>query len=87
LHVGAHSSAPSGRKPRSLGSLIAGFKGITSKRINDARGTPGDPVWQRNYFERVIRNEGELQRIREYIAINPGRWADDQENPANAARW
>jgi len=44
--------------------------------------TPGVPPWQRNYYEHVIRNEEELQRIREYIQTNPLRWELDQENPA-----
>jgi hypothetical protein len=38
-------------------------------------------VWQRNYYEHVIRNENELARIREYIANNPAQWALDRENP------
>jgi hypothetical protein len=39
------------------------------------------PVWQRNYYEHVIRNERELERIREYVATNPLKWALDRENP------
>ena len=39
------------------------------------------PVWQRNYHERVIRNERELNAIRQYIQDNPARWAEDAENP------
>ena len=38
-------------------------------------------LWQRNYFERIIRNEGELQAIRNYILDNPRKWAEDKENP------
>jgi REP element-mobilizing transposase RayT len=41
-------------------------------------------MWQRNYFERVIRNEHELARAREYIVSNPLKWALDTENPQNA---
>jgi putative transposase len=41
------------------------------------RGTPGLPVWQRGYHERIIRTEGELERIRQYIFDNPARWPDD----------
>ena len=69
------------RQPRSLGALIGGFKSSVSKRINEMRRTPGTPVWQRNYWERIIRDDDELDRIREYIAENPSRWAEDQENP------
>ena len=84
--VGAHSRAPFSRQPRSLGSLIAGFKSATTKRINELRGTPGVPVWQRNYYERVIRNERELDATRQYIVENPVRWAEDAENPKNLSR-
>ena len=82
----AHGRAPlqptqHQRKPRSLGSFIAGFKSTTTKRINIIRGTPSLPVWQRNYHERVIRNEEELNCIRQYIADNPMQWEMDQENP------
>ena len=67
----------------SLGSLVAGFKSATTKRINNIPGTHGPPVWQRNYYERVIRNEGELYHIRQYIRDNPRRWREDENNPAN----
>jgi len=70
------------RQPRSLGSFVAGFKSATTTRINDLRGTLGVPLWQRNYYEHVIRDEDELHRIREYILINPLRWELDRENPA-----
>ena len=62
---------------------MRGFKSAATKQINELRGTPGKPVWQRNYFERVIRDEDELNRIREYIIYNPLKWADDKENPKN----
>ena len=74
--------APSGPRPRSLGAMMAGFKSAVTKRINTMRGTPGASVWQRNYYEHVIRNESALDRIRQYIADNPARWSEDPENPA-----
>jgi REP element-mobilizing transposase RayT len=69
--------APSvGRVGRgSLGSIIAQFKGQTTKQINALRGSPGAPVWQSSYYDHVIRDERDLERIRTYIANN--RW---QEN-------
>ena len=73
INVGAHSRAPLSRQPKSLGSLIAGFKSAATKQINQLRGTPGVPVWQRNYYERVIRNERELEAIRQYIVDNPAK--------------
>lgn len=38
-------------------------------------------IWQRNYYEHVIRSEDELNKTREYIQLNPYKWADDEENP------
>ncbi len=74
--------ARSGPRPSSLGAMMAGFKSATTKRINTMRGTPGASVWQRNYYEHVIRNESALDRIRQYIADNPAGWSEDPENPA-----
>ena len=87
--VGAHGHAPlpvrtRQRSARSLGSFVAGYKGAATKRINVIRGTPGHPVWQRNYYEHVIRSDEELNRIRQYIIDNPIHWDEDPENP-NAA--
>jgi len=45
------------------------------------RGTPGAPVWQRNYYEHVIRSEARLAQIRRYILENPMRWDLDENNP------
>ncbi|MFZ5808241.1 MAG: hypothetical protein ACOY16_03075 [Chloroflexota bacterium] len=47
---------------------------------NALRNTPGASVWQRNDYEHVIRTDGALARIRDYIQSSPPRWADDQEN-------
>lgn len=69
----------SGRKP--LGRLVGAFKTVSTKRINIVRGTPGEILWQRNYYERVIRNDRELNLIREYIEGNPAKWETDEENP------
>ena len=72
---------PAPTKHHPLSEIVRGFKTFSARRINEHRGTPGIPVWQRNYYERVIRNEGELDRIREYVANNPMRWPMDRENP------
>ncbi len=56
--------------PRSLGAIVRALKSVSAKRINRLRGTPSASVWQRNYYERVIRNEDELSRIRQYILDN-----------------
>lgn len=65
----------------SIPTIVRLFKSATTKRINILRGMPGRTLWQRNYYEHIIRNESELDRIREYIYANPSRWAEDQDNP------
>ena len=60
----------------SLGAIVRAFKSATTKRINERHGTPGNRVWQRNYFDRVIRSDDELYRARRYILTNPDRWSD-----------
>lgn len=57
-------------KPKSLSTFISGFKSATTKQINELRKTPRRPVWQRNYYESIIRDERGLRRIREYIKDN-----------------
>jgi REP element-mobilizing transposase RayT len=71
-----------GLAPGSLGAIVGNFKSVTARRINRLRGTPGAPVWQRNYYEHVVRDERALNAIRQYIADNPARWAWDTYNPA-----
>ena len=58
----------------SLCVIVRGFKSAVTKQVNMIRNTPGKSVWQRNYFEHVIRNEKSLDQIREYIVNNPARW-------------
>ena len=72
---------PSGPPKRSIGAIVGSYKSAVSKRINTMRGTPGVSVWQRNYYEHVIRTESALNRIRHYITDNPARWSEDPENP------
>ncbi len=67
-----------GPAPQSIGALVAGFKSIVTKRINQIRNTPGLPVWQRNYWEHIIRNQKSYQRITEYIIRNPVLWNRDK---------
>jgi len=68
----------------SLAAIVRSFKAATAKRINNLRNTPGAPVWQRNYYERVIRDDRELNAVRGYILDNPSKWAADPNNPANS---
>jgi putative transposase len=67
-----------------LGGLIGAFKTVSTQEINRLRGIADVPVWQRNYYERIVRNDEELTRIRDYIVANPLMWADDPENPNQA---
>ena len=71
---------PIGTKPGSLGAIVQNYKSISTRRINSLRHTHGEQVWQRNYYEHIIRSEGELQQIEDYINDNPLKWAEDQEH-------
>lgn len=54
-----------------LPEIIRALKTFSARRINEIRKTPGVPVWQRNYYEHIVRNESALHQIRKYIADNP----------------
>jgi REP element-mobilizing transposase RayT len=69
------------RQSRSLGAIIAGFKSAATKRINEERNMPRIPVWQSRFYEHIIRNDKDLNNIREYIVNNPMQWHVDEENP------
>jgi len=71
--------------PASLGAIVRSFKSAATRHVNEFRHAPGAAVWQRNYYERVIRDDDELSSIREYIHINPLRWELDRENPRRVA--
>ncbi len=78
-YVGAGlKPAPTNTKP--LSEIVRGFKTFSSRSINLVRGTPGQPLWQRGYYEHIVRDEESLHRIRDYIATNPLRWHLDREN-------
>jgi putative transposase len=69
-------SHPNGPPPDSLGAFIGQFKSRITKRLRLTV-----PVWQRNYYEHIIRDDAEWDQIRQYILDNPLRWADDREHP------
>jgi len=77
--VGARSPRPPFVHP-TLGQIVAYFKYQSTKRINSVRNASGTRFWQRNYFDRVIRNDRELFQIRQYIQYNPEMWDDDEYN-------
>ncbi len=83
---GEHKVRPYGTLPNTVGRIVQAFKSVTTHEyINGVKqhGWPPFPgkLWQRNYYEHVIRNENELNRIREYIINNPKKWAFDRDNP------
>lgn len=74
---------PTGPKPASLGAIIGQFKSRVTKRLWKKPELARMPIWQRDYYEHIIRNDQDLQRIWRYIESNPSMWMDDDENPAN----
>jgi REP element-mobilizing transposase RayT len=84
---GSSSGQPRGVAPTmSLPDVVHRFKTMTTKRYIDGvknHNWPPFPgrLWQRNYYEHVIRNETELRKLREYILNNPKKWEIDRENP------
>ncbi len=77
--------APTNTKRYALPEIVRQFKTFSARRINKCRGTPGAAVWQRNYYERILRSEESLNQVRQYILDNPHRWAYDRENPEATA--
>ncbi|MCE2668227.1 MAG: transposase [Microcystis sp.] len=78
LDLGARD-APLQQKPNSLSSCIAGFKSAVTKRINLLRQNTDTPIWQRNYYESILRDEKYLAVVREYIINNPKNWPNDRD--------
>lgn len=74
------------QKNPNLSTIIGYFKYQSAKQINRARQTPGDKVWQRSFYDHVIRDDDSLNRVRSYIETNPLRWHLDRENLASCAR-
>ena len=75
------------RRRLSLADVVRSYKSLTTRaywRANPVEDSErSSQLWQRNYYERIVRNERELGVIREYIALNPGRWSEDRENLAH----
>ncbi len=74
---------PHGTQRGSLGAMVQNFKAVSTRQLNTMRGMPGASFWQRNYWEHVVRDLADLDRIRAYIQDNPARWAADPLNPGN----
>jgi REP element-mobilizing transposase RayT len=74
------SPVPNGPGPGSLGAVIGQLKSRVTKRIRSQPGMSGLSVWQRNYYEHIIRNADDYYRVQGYIVSNPVDWSDDDEN-------
>lgn len=64
-----------------LGQVVAYYKYQTTKQVNIIRDAMGTPVWQRNYYDHILRNEIEHSHIVNYIESNIFKWEEDEENP------
>ena len=66
--------------PGSVGAIVGTLKREISKKIRPYLDENFPKVWQRGYYDRIIRNEKEFNAIREYIRMNPVRWDEDRDN-------
>jgi REP element-mobilizing transposase RayT len=67
----------------SLSQIVRCFKTFSARRINQLRSVTGIPVWQRGYYEHIIRNQTGLSKIQEYIINNPYNWESDEMHPSS----
>ena len=68
-------------KPKSVSSLLSGFKSSTTSKFNTIQKTIKQPLWQSNYYDHIVRDDDDLKRIRRYIKENPQNWYRDRNNP------
>lgn len=82
--VGARHASPlqriNGVKPQSVGTIIGSFKSSVTKKLHQTKTITQAKIWQRNYYEHIIRDEQDYQKIFEYIENNPANWLVDEEN-------
>ena len=74
---------PTKIKYETLSNIIGAFKTTAATRINKLRGVIGVPVWQKSFFDRIVRSDRELEYIHNYIQHNPVQWAQDRDNPSS----
>lgn len=68
-------------EPGSASAAVGAFRSTTSRQLKSRYGfDPDDKIWQRGFYDRIIRDEKELKNVREYIRQNPERWAEDRDN-------
>lgn len=70
-------------KPRSLSSFVTGFKSSVTRQINQIRHNSDCPVWQRNYYDRIVRDTEAWEKIYNYIDTNPRTWEIDRLHPTH----
>ena len=58
--------------------IMRQFKTFSARKINEMRGMQGAPIWQRGYYDHVIRDEADYLRIWDYIDTNPAKWEEDE---------
>jgi putative transposase len=63
-----------------ISEIIRGFKTFSARQINKSLDRKGCSLWQRNYYEHIIRSEDELNNVRQYIFNNPTNWKEDKNN-------
>ncbi len=78
LPLATHPPRPCGPKPQSIRAIIGSFKSAATKRIHAINGMSDIPIWQRNYYEHIIRDERDYQNILDYIETNPVNWEKDE---------
>lgn len=79
--VGGSRPAPTAEYKPTLGFIVGLFKSEITKQIRIIMDNPEFPIWQRNFYEHIVRNESELNKIRVYIKTNPEMWNRDRNNP------
>jgi hypothetical protein len=77
LNKPIESTRPNGTIPGSIGAIIQNYKSLTTRKINMLLRTKNKTIWQRNYYEHIIRDDSDYDRIAEYIQNNPITWEDD----------
>ena len=77
LSSGLRADPKPGRS-NTLGAIIGQFKSVVTKRSRSLEPPPRLPIWKRNYHDHIVRNEKDLDRIRNYIISNPSRWSEDR---------
>ena len=84
----AHATRATTRVAPTIGEIVGAFKSITTHKYIQGVDEFSWPVctkklWQRNYYEHIIRNQAGYERIAGYILDNPLTWDQDEENPQN----